>query len=129
MNWQLTFAQYAEKIKLSAEDSGAPVPESCYPPSIDTYQSRVLAAFWELSTCRHLAMGAAGPIPWDKKDLYAIRNGFASDEITYEDFMEAVRSCDDEFLAYQNEKISKGTKNADRGDSGEAFVRSRSQNR
>ncbi len=130
MSWQLTFAPHAKAVRKSAEAAGAPIPESCYPPSLDSYQHRILAAFWELSTCRHLAMGAAGPIPWDKKDLYAHRNGFMSDEISYDDFMEAMRACDDEFLANQAENLkSKGARNADRGSAGEAFVRSRAKNK
>ena len=128
MNWQLTFALHAEAVRKSAEAAGAPIPESCYPPRMDSYQNRVLGAFWELSTCRHLAMGAAGPIPWDKKDLYAHRNGFMSDEIAYDDFMEAVRACDDEFLSVQADDLKKGAKRAQSRSPSEAFVRPRPKN-
>jgi hypothetical protein len=73
-------------------------------------------------------MGMAGPIPWDKKDMYAHRNGFMSDEIAYDDFMDALRACDDEFLANQADNLKKGAKRAQPADTSGAFVRSRPKN-
>ena len=73
-------------------------------------------------------MGAAGPVPWDKKDLYAQRNGFMSDEISYDDFMSAMHACDEEFLTNQSENLKKGAQRAHAGNSSEAFVRARPKN-
>ena len=58
----------ADKIANAARESGAPIPKSILeaPALEDSYHARIMDAFWRLSTCRDLGMGAAGPIPWNQ---------------------------------------------------------------
>lgn len=96
----------ADKIAAAAKESGAPVPKAILeaPALEDDYQARVLDAFWKLSTCRSLGMGAPGPIPWTAAKDFAHENGFDSDETEFESFILLIYEMDDEFLEYQSEK-------------------------
>lgn len=106
MNWQLTMPN-ADKIAAAAKESGAPVPQSILeaPALEDSYQARVLDAFWKLSTCRSLGMGAPGPIPWTATKDFAEKHYFDTDDIEYEAFILLIYEMDDEFLEYQSAKM------------------------
>lgn len=68
----------------------------------------IYVAFWELSTCRAMGMGAVGPIPWDKKLQYAIDAGY-DDEESREFFIFLVTALDDEYLAMQANEAKKAS--------------------
>ena len=60
-----------------------------------------MSAFWELSSCRQIHMGGAGPIPWDTLDRWACRAGYLEHDELYDDFMYLMRQLDEEFLEDQ----------------------------
>ncbi len=64
-------------------------------------------AFWKLSTCRHIGMGALGPIPWDSIDRYAHQNGFAEDDIEYQTFVYVIQQIDGAFLENQRAELER----------------------
>jgi hypothetical protein len=122
----------ADKIASAARESGAPVPKAILeaPALEDSYQTRVLDAFWKLSTCRELGMGAPGPIRWDAVDNFARRHQFDADEIEYECFVLLIYELDDEFLTYQHAKMENDRAERKHGKAGDfrpknAGVRSR----
>lgn len=61
----------------------------------------ILAAFWELNTCRPVAMGF-GPIPWTAIVQYAEHHRLASD--VFPAFVAAIRTCDNAWLDWQRER-------------------------
>jgi len=58
-------------------------------------------AFWDLSTCRAVGMGA-GPIPWLAIRDYGLT--FGLDEDQQEDLVYLVRMMDNAYLTHQSEK-------------------------
>ena len=112
----------ADKIAAAAKESGAPVPKSILeaPALEDGYQARVLDAFWKLSTCRGIGMGAVGPIPWAATNDFAHEHCFDSDEIEYESFMLLIYELDEMFLERQREDSARERAEAERKASGKA---------
>lgn len=64
----------------------------------------VYSAFWELSSCRHLGMGA-GPIPWTEIQAYA--KYFKLSEEECQDFSYLIRSLDRAYLEFYASKEEK----------------------
>jgi len=100
----MTFGATAKKIAAAAWERGLQIPDDCLPPIVvNDHQSRLLEAFWELSSSRQIHMAGAGPIPWDVADAYAQRHGFADDPELYDDFMCVIRALDAEFIIIQSD--------------------------
>lgn len=76
-------------------------------PELDFFQARVIRAFEELSSCRQIAMGTVGPIPWVAIDAFADRLGLVEDEIAYADFMYLIRELDEVFLRDKRAEIDR----------------------
>ncbi len=91
----------------AAKARGTPLPKAFREAPIleDAYHKRVFEAFWQLSTCRQIGMGAIGPIPWDSIDRYATKNGFASTEVEYDSFVYMIQTLDGLFMEHQAKKI------------------------
>jgi hypothetical protein len=83
----------------------------------DAYQTRLLDAFWKLSTCRQLGMGA-GPIPWDAIDRWALRKGYDADQIEYDAFVYIIGKLDAEYLEHKRVEYEREQAKAKNGKSG-----------
>lgn len=99
-------------IIAAAQERGTPIPKSILdaPYPEDSYQERLLDAFWKLSTCRQIGMNCLGPIPWDAIDRFARKNEFASDEIEYDSFVSVIQALDNAFLEHQQGEIDRESK-------------------
>lgn len=88
-----------------------PIPESCIPPAANASLAEYLVIpdghFWRLSTSRSIGFSALGPIPWIALDQYAVRYGFAEDEVLYEDFMFIMQRLDEAFLEHERKQQPK----------------------
>ncbi len=69
-------------------------------------------AFETLSTCRQIGMSGVGPIPWSSIDQFARQQGFADDEIAYNDFLYIMQSLDELFLKRKSAEIERERKKA-----------------
>ena len=69
-------------------------------------------AFELLSTCRQISQGGVGPIPWAAFDQFAQRQGFADDEIAYNDFVYIMQSLDEVYLTRKAAEIDRERKKA-----------------
>ena len=89
---------------------GTPLPKSIADAPVleDAYQINIHAAFWKLSTCRNMGM-SVGPIPWDAVDRWAVRHGYAEDEIEYETFCYLIFQMDAVFMEYVQDENEKET--------------------
>jgi len=72
----------------------------------------ILTAFWELSTCRSIGMGA-GPIPWTSIKEYA--NELELEAITRELFFDAVRYLDIIYLEHVTQENANASKKGNTG--------------
>lgn len=110
----------ADNLVAASQETGAPVPKAILdaPVLTDAYQLRVNDAFWKLSTCRAVGMGALGPIPWDAADKFAARNHFNTTEIEYDSFMFLINALDEEFLKHQHTEIEREKANQKHGNTG-----------
>ncbi len=104
----MTIGPDADRIANAAIEVGTPIPKSITdaPFPIDEYQEDVLEAFWALSTCRAIGMGALGPIPWDAIDRFAKENSY-DDEIEYQTFVHTIRQLDEAFLDTHREQMER----------------------
>jgi len=75
-------------------------------------------AFELLSTCRQISQGGVGPIPWFALDQFARQQGFADDEIAYEDFVHIMQALDEVYLTRKAAEIDRERKKA--GQSGKS---------
>jgi len=63
----------------------------------------LLEAFDELSTCRALGFGGAGPIPWTAVQQYAEAHGY--DDETRDVLLEVVRALDLVYMNWMAERL------------------------
>ena len=73
------------------------------PFPIDSYQDRMIVAFWQLSSCRGVGM-ALGPIPWSDMHKYAECNGYADCQVEYDAFVHIMQKLDEEYMSYQQDR-------------------------
>ncbi len=69
-------------------------------------------AFELLSTCRQISQGGVGPIPWSAIDQFAQQQGFAGDEIAYQDFVHIMQALDEVYLTRKAAEIDRERKKA-----------------
>ncbi len=67
-------------------------------------------AFELLSTCRQISQGGVGPIPWSAIDQFAQQQGFADDEVAYQDFVHIIQALDEVYLTKKASEIERERK-------------------
>ena len=83
----------------------------------DSYHNRLMDAFWKLSTCRQIADGVCGPIPYSAIMAFADTYLFNTDEIEMAAFELAITSMDNVFLDHQRKEVE-STRQAARREAG-----------
>jgi hypothetical protein len=95
-------------VTKAARETGAPLPKFVLDAPVleDSYQRRVLDAFWKLSTCREVGM-AIGPIPWSDAHTFARVHQFDADQVEYDTFMQIITEMDQTFIEYQKDETER----------------------
>jgi hypothetical protein len=99
------------RIANAARERGTPVPKFITEAPVleDSYQARVIDAFWKLSTCRAIGMGCCGPIPWDSIHTYATDCNFNYTQVEYDVFCYLIAQLDEVFLKIQRDDMKRSS--------------------
>ena len=109
MLWQVEHGEHEATVREQMRINKMPAPKWIEEkPELKFGLEFYWKAFWDLATCRQIAHGAEGPIPWTAMKEYA--NQFDIRGIEFDRFSAVLKILDSKYLMSRGKKI--GTINA-----------------
>ena len=106
MLWQVEHGEHEATVREQMRINKMPAPKWIEEkPELKIGLEFYWRAFWELATCRQIAHGAEGPIPWTSMNEYATRFEIRGDE--FDRFAMVIKAVDSKYLMSRGKKIGK----------------------
>ncbi len=106
MLWVIEHGEHEEVVREQMRINQMPAPRWIVEkPELKLGLEFYWKAFWELATCRHVAQGAEGPIPWLAMQAYANQFEIRGEE--FDRFILILKHMDTEYLKTRGKKLGK----------------------
>ena len=106
MLWTIEHGEHEDTVREQMRINKMPAPKwIAEKPELKLGLAFYWKAFWELATCRQVAHGAVGPIPWMAMQAYAHQFEIHDDE--FDRFVLILKHMDTEYLKSRGKKLGK----------------------